>query len=211
MDKICKSRIKREKIPTIASAGDSQMDVSIMPGNYLYDWQVGKAIEAYINEEDSVWIYNSTYNGDDSVTGNANEVEQPNYLSVSSLNDGNDHWVDGIPYCWGGDDFPSEFQAKIDNRPPDTLYFAGNVCPDSDYQVSGTTGADCSGFVCNCFDMTHITTSDMLNNSNFSYIGNWEQGSTYDILLKSGHVMILNSYTTVNGQKKRMLCLGINN
>lgn len=163
---------------------------------------VWKAIEAYVFEENTYWSYNSTYNGNKNVTDNPAEVEQPHQLK--SLNDGNDHEIVGIPYCWGGSDTPDTFQYKISRR-TSPLYYAGNI--DAKYSdgtfhnyIGGTAGVDCSGFVCNVFGIPRLSTRDLIKSSYFSKIGDWKQGETFDILLKEGHVMILNYYNIVNGQ-----------
>lgn len=156
---------------------------------------VWKAIEAYVYEEDTYWIYNSTYNGNKNVTSNPSSVSQPHQLR--SLNDGKDHDIVGIPYCWGGSDTPSSFQYKISRR-TSPLYYAGNISSASSVYVGGTAGVDCSGFVCNVFDIPRLSTKDLLNCSYFDKIGDWKQGQQFDILLKSGHVMILNDYKIDN-------------
>ena len=174
------------------------LNISVVTDKYF----VWKAIEAHIYEENSAWTYNSTYNGNKNVTGNPAEVAQPHQLLT--LNNGIDHYIQGIPYCWGGKDTPNYFQDKISRR-TSPMYYAGNI--DSKYSngtyhdyISGTAGIDCSGFVCNCFSLPVLGTSDLMSSSYFNKIGDWKQGKQFDILLKSGHVMILNNYNIVNGQ-----------
>lgn len=145
-------------------------------------------------------------------------VVQPGWLK--NLNDGKDYKVIGIPYCWGGWHSTS-FDSKISSG-----YFAGNIIGKKRDQygkrISGfnnyhlnTAGQDCSGFVSVCFDLPdHYNTNGLRygpgrDASNPDYANapfkeiDWSKVQSYDILDGNGHVMIIKSTETDNGQIKK--------
>lgn len=101
------------------------------------------------------WKYNSNKNGNTSVVAEPSKLKQPDYLS--KLNDGKDHNVKGIPYCWGGYDSSytssnpstwSNFQEAIYlNR------YAGNTSKAYGKYMPGTAGIDCSGYICAIWEL----------------------------------------------------------
>lgn len=195
------SSIARNKTPI---SDVSQMIATRSSYQSLYRWEVGQSgFYGYIEED---WTYNSLYNNVKSITGDPNEVTQPHYLT--QYNDQQDHLFTGmIPYCWGGSDWGIDVNYRATKRSPNHLYFAGNI--DAKYSngqfhnyISYTTGVDCSGLISNIFRLpTRLGTSDMmLSTSPFERKGTWSGGRLSDILLKNGHVMLLNSYITANGQ-----------
>jgi len=165
----------------------------------LYHFQVVNSCIGYTHEFTG-WIFNSIDHNDTSRTDNPSMVTQPDFLS--SYNDGNDHSISCVPYCWGGDDSTSSFVYSV-NYTSDP-YFAGNICSNSDERVGGTAGVDCSGFVSRVFYLPyHHTTKNMMGlenaNTPFELKGSWNTADYLDILLKQSHVIVANYKSTVNG------------
>jgi len=157
------------------------------------------------------WTYNSDDNGDSSVVDDPSKLLQPYYLS--NLNNGEDHRVKGIPYCWGGYDssYTSSNRTDWDNF-LDAINlgkYAGNTSSAYGNYMPGTAGLDCSGYICAIWELgypkrgTMGSDYDIYNLSKmpgetdsdsvpFKQISASEI-SGFDILNRVSHVMVIDT------------------
>jgi len=136
------------------------------------------------------WNYNPKKNRDKSVTEKPSNVTAPKWLA--NYTGDKKYAVKNIPYCWGGWNAQT-FKEKISGGS-----FAGNVNTSNKFQVSGTVGMDCSGFVSVVYDLSRKYGTGELNQC-FKKV---DKVAAYDIMNKAGdHVIIVTKVYTSDGKK----------
>lgn len=171
-----------ERVAANFFLGERHEDESSVRTDYpqMSDYAIRSRMDTYKN---LTWTYNSNRNADISVTSEPNYVTQPAWLVA--YNDGQNHSVTNVPYCWGGWNAET-FVSKINQGK-----YAGNVCTDSTHVINGTVGMDCSGYVSVAYNLPYKHSTTNMTNC-FTANSTVQNVEPYDILCKSGsHVMIV--------------------
>ena len=161
-----------------ASAQDGREDIINAVNTYsIFDWDC--------SEEN--WNKSQYFDYGDAVYDNGNLIAQAHYSC-----DFGTGWYWGLPYAYGWDDDPSSFNNALSqncgagNHKCHYLNYGNET---NIYPPDWSTGIDCSGLVCNCWEISRTNTCGL---ASIGYNIDNESVQMGDILVKCGsHAVIV--------------------